>query len=282
MKRILSTGLLINKNHANYRWVSKYIITYLYEQHLPMVMNLQETIIQNLERPDLLQPFSYDFMKRHMGHQGFVLGVFAGHRLVAFRNLYYPDPWDEEWNLGRDMALPEEELSKVANLQMVCVHPDFRGSNLGYTMNQITLKLLRQRKTHHHICATVSPYNVWNLPILLSSGFQVVKLKNKYGGKLRYIVYQNLRTPVTYDDSRPVYVRLDDLDTQKKLLDSDYCGVAVRRREDTHTENRVSHFELVFKPRLCQKERSSNGTRPFLSHTFHPITTQIPAMAAAL
>ena len=247
MQNILATGWLKKKDRTVHSKGLKYMITPLCEEHLPVIMALQECIIQNLGRSDLLQPFSCDFMRQHMGRQGMVLGVFAENRLVAFRNIYFPDPRDEEWNLGRDLALPEEALAKVANLQMVCVHPHFRGNGLALKMNQISLGLLRERGTHPHVCATVSPYNIWNLPILLNTGFRVAKLKNKYGGKLRYILHQDLHQPYLYHDDGVVHARLEDFDTQKKLFSAGFSGVALLRRESSDRDNPSAGLDIVFK-----------------------------------
>ena len=247
MNTILATGLLKQKSQNIRARTSVYRIAMLEKKHLPLVMQLQEVIVQNLSRPDLLQPFSYDFMKRHMGPKGVVLGVIVENRLVAFRNLYYPDPRDKEWNLGLDLDLPEKELDSVANLQMVCVHPRFRGNRLALIMNQVSLGLLRERGTHHHICATVSPYNIWNIPVLLDSGFQFARLKNKYGGKLRYIVYQDLRSPLRFNDDTTAQVRLDDLGAQRKCFDAGLYGVTLSKRIDHGRDNPASGFDMIFK-----------------------------------
>jgi hypothetical protein len=46
----------------------------------------------------------------------------------------------------------------------------------------------------YHICATVSPYNYPSLNSFFKSGnVSIVALKQKYNGKLRYIVYRNLK-----------------------------------------------------------------------------------------
>lgn len=246
MSSILAAGMLKHKSRRGRDRASRYTITCLDEQHLPIVMDLQEVIVQNLGRPDLLQSFSYDFMKRHMGRQGAILGLFVENRLVAFRNFYYPDPDDKEWNLGLDLQLADEELTKVVNLQMVCVHPRFRGNGLALKMNRVALGLLRERGVHYHVCATVSPYNIWNIPILLASGFRIAMLKNKYGGKVRYIAYQNLRNCLKLNDQSAVHVRLEDLDTQKKWFSSGFYGAALYRREDYHPENPEAGFDLVF------------------------------------
>jgi len=257
MASILATGLLRQKSNGARNRTLKYIITILNEKHLPLVMALQAVIVQNLGRPDLLQSFSYDFMKQHMGRQGAVLGVFVENRLAAFRNLYYPHPWEKEWNLGLDLGLPEDELTKVANLQMVCVHPRFRGNGLAMKMNRISLELLLERGAHHHVCATVSPYNIWNIPILLKCGFRIVKLKRKYGGKLRYIVHQDLRGPVLFNDRSAIPVRLGDHDTQKKWLASGYCGVALCRRDVGRGEDSAGLLDLVFKAPFGENIMSS-------------------------
>jgi hypothetical protein len=114
-------------------------------------------------------------------------------------------------------------------------------------MNQVSLGLLREKGTHHHICATVSPYNVWNLPVLLASGFRIARLKNKYGGKIRYIVHQNLRVPVRLNDGSAMQVRLDAIDAQKKWFDSGYYGVALKKRENKNPKDPASGFDLVLK-----------------------------------
>lgn len=253
MNSILASGMLRRNSEDHRSRAKEYIITYLDEKHLPLVMRLQEVIVQKLSRPDLLQSFSYEFMKRHMGPQGVVLGVFVEKKLVAFRNLYFPDSWDAEWNLGKDLGLPEEELGKVANLQMVCVHPNFRGNSLALKMNRVSLGLLREKGTHHHICATVSPYNIWNIPVLLASGFRIAKLKNKYGGKVRYIVHQDLRKTLPLDDNSTVPVRLDDLDAQQRWFGSGYYGVALNKRKNPNRDNPAGGFDLVFKSPVRQQ-----------------------------
>lgn len=247
MQRVLETGWLTQKHEETRGRRVRYRMACLDENYLPQVMELQSLICQVLQRPDLLQPFSKDFMRRHMGLQGTVLGIFVEDRLVAFRNLYYPSPGDRRWNLGLDVGLSKAKLAQVVNLQMVCVHPDFRGNRLALKMNRTALRLLRARKTHPHVCATVSPFNIWNIPILLSCGFSIVKLKHKYGGKIRYIVYQNLLKPLTFVRDDAERVALDDLQTQRQLLDSGYFGVAVQPAPFGGIGGSGTGLDLVFK-----------------------------------
>lgn len=246
MQSFLATGLLKKLSGSQSRPLN-YIITCLEERHLPLVMEIQEAIARNLERSDLLQTFSEHFMKQHMGRHGVAIGVFIENRLAAFRNVYYPHPLDHEWNLGIDLNLDGAELSQVANFQMVCVHPRFRGNALALKMNRISLRLLRENGTHPHVCATVSPHNIWNIPILLTSGFVIAGLKTKYGGKLRYIVYQNLDRWFTFHENSAKHVRLDDFKNQRKLFADNFFGVAIRQNRRIDRKNPIGCFDLVFK-----------------------------------
>lgn len=250
MRPLIETGIIEEKLDDSRVREVEYSMTFLDESYMPQIMDLQKIIVQNLSRRDMLQSFSYDFMKEHIGPNGFIMGVLVGKRLVAFRNVYYPDNQDAEWNLGIDIGLPDRELSNVANLQMVCVHPTFRGNALAFKMNRHALRLLKERSTHNHICATVSPYNFWNVRILLNSGFVIRKLKDKYGGKIRYVVYQNLEKPIQFDVGTSVTARLNDIEEQKKLFSTGLSGVVLEQTGDldsTIRDDMAGCFNVLFK-----------------------------------
>ena len=202
-----------------------YTMRYLDESYLEQVCDLQNLICQHLPSSDLLQPFAPDFMFQHVSNKGRIIGVFADQGLIAFRALYFPDIDDHEWNLGFDIGLKGSELAKVANLQMVCVNPLYRGNQLGLKMNRHAIKFLKKETDYVHLCATVHPRNHWNVRILMKSGFVIKELKEKYGGKLRYIVYQNLREPIKIISEGKVLVKHLDIDEQKKVLKRGFLGI---------------------------------------------------------
>lgn len=204
-----------------------YTMRYLDESHLEQVLDLQEIIVQNLPSSDLLQPFAPDFMRQHVRNKGRIIGILADNKLIAFRALYFPDIDDHEWNLGFNIGLQESELAKVANLQMVCVNPLYRGNQLGLKMNRHAIRFLKEETDYIHLCATVHPRNHWNVRILMKSGFVIRNLKEKYGGKLRYIVYQNLREPIKIMSKDKVFVKHMDIDGQKKVLKSGFLGIDI-------------------------------------------------------
>ncbi|RJP80893.1 MAG: hypothetical protein C4522_06720 [Desulfobacteraceae bacterium] len=211
------------------------VMKVLDENCLAEVMRLQYMIIERLSRKDMLQPFPPEFMRSHLSEKGFIIGVLVENELVAFRNVYYPDATDQEWNLGSDIGFSKEECRRSVNFQMVCVHPLYRGNNLAYKMNCQAIRLIREQERFDHLLATVSPYNYWNVNTLLKSGFIIVGLKYKYGGKLRYIVYRNLKsTPSSLPETDQV-AGLTDFQKQEKILREGYHGFRICEIPGVHT-----------------------------------------------
>jgi len=235
--------------------VGNYQMSLLGHDHLDEVMTLQRKIIRELSRKDMLQPFPEDFMREHIGEKGQIIGVFLGSKLIAFRNIYFPSPDDPEWNLGIDIGLEGDDLTRVANLQMVCVHPDHRGKSLALKMNNHVISILRELETHRYLCATVSPFNYWNVRILLNCGFVIKKLKDKYSGKLRYVVYQDLTHPLVFSSLNRRSANLVDFPRQKTLLAEGYCGTTLQQVAEFCTPLRQElprGFELVFQLPVSQ------------------------------
>ncbi len=227
---MLESGFLIKNKHGASCEEVAYTMRLLHLEHLEQMMILQDVIITRLSRKEMLEVFSLEFMREHLGVRGIVIGIFVDERLVAFRNVFFPDSNDKEWNLGRDLRFSKVELNKTANLQMVCVHPDFRGNSLGLKMNSQAIALIRQRSAIRHLFASVSPYNYWNINILLRSGFVIRLLKDKYGGKLRYIVYQDLKEEKNIYEKPSVSVGLTNFTQQLPLFNEGYAGVQIRKR----------------------------------------------------
>ena len=226
MRIVFETGVVRNEDDSDARH-KEYRIILLDESYLPEMMALQSHILSLLSRPDLLASFSHDFMKRHFNRHGFVLGTIVEGGLVAFRNVYFPDSQDETWNLGFDLDLNKIERMRVANLQMVCVHPDYRGNSLALKMNRVALDLLREEGGYSHVCATVSPFNHWNIRILINSGFRIAAIKLKYGGKLRFVVYQHLRHPFEFAEKGAFILPLGDIEGHRISFSQGYLGVGL-------------------------------------------------------
>jgi hypothetical protein len=225
LKDVTGKGGTVLKSKDSALCKVPYEIRILDETYLSEIIKLQQVIIERLPRGDMLQSISESFMKEHIGKKGFILGVVSGGSLIAFRNVYFPDMDDPKLNLGIDLGLPENSLCKVAHFQMVCVHPEFLGNSLALVMNRHAISILKKMEPYEHLCATVSPYNFWNIRILLDTGFAVMKLKKKYGGKLRYIVHMNLKNPDRFSSTPELQISLTDFKRQKELFEKGWYAV---------------------------------------------------------
>ena len=97
---------------------------------------------------------------------------------------------------------------------------------------------------------------------MLATGFHIARLKIKYGDKVRYIVHQDLFNRRRFDDDSAVDVCLDDLDTQKRLLDAGFYGVQLKQREPTGRKDLTAGFNLVFK-RPIENEKKCRTSKMF-------------------
>jgi ribosomal protein S18 acetylase RimI-like enzyme len=248
---MIETGIIVRHPPASDAEGVVFEMRNLEKQDLPQIMMLQDIIIEQLSRKDLLARLSYALMERHIGEKGFIIGTFVDGELIAFRNVYFPDVEDQDWNLGYDLGLESpDDLRRVVNFQMICVHPDFRGNSLARRMNINALERIRRLNRYVHLCATVSPYNYWNIKVLLECGFTISKLTLKYGGMLRYIVYQNLIRPIVVPETQNnISARLTDIGRQEELIKQGLIGVQIRELPEFRPRTRTDYIngiEIIF------------------------------------
>jgi ribosomal protein S18 acetylase RimI-like enzyme len=196
---------------------------FLQERHLHQVMDLQDLVAQSLPSTEILRLHSREFFAKALMAERSGLGIFTKEGLVAFGLIYIPPP---EENLGYDLGLGEEELSRTAHLQVVAVHPAYRGNSLQRIMverHQQVLALMG----YEHVCSTVSPYNPFSLRNFLEQGFVINALKVKFASYLRFIVHKNLLHPIAIGPEEAA-VSLSDIQGQLELLESGLLGFGLK------------------------------------------------------
>lgn len=209
----------IPEGKINYKIIS------LREEHLPQIMHLQEIILAGLEDQDHYFPVTMESIKIQMKTLGSIMGVVANHKVMAYHALYFPQKDESDCNFGIDINLATNAMQKSVNVQVVLVHPDFRGNNVGYALNMTALQHLRKQK-YHHVFATVAPGNISSLKLFFRCGFIIKSLKYKYGGKLRYIVHLDLDNPeINYKAIHYRIVARNAVETQQKLIKDGYYGI---------------------------------------------------------
>lgn len=96
----------------------------------------------------------------------------------------YPDTDPE--NLGYDIDLSGAQLSQVAHMDTVVIHPLYRGQSL---QRKLTLFLEQEpiARWSGILCARSHPDNKYSRNNMEKCGYQVMKTAFKYGGLLRLI-----------------------------------------------------------------------------------------------
>lgn len=193
------------------------------------VESVQQDVIDALEDKKILQPLSLEELQFLLGNHGVMVGAFVGEQLIAFRALLEP-PLDDE-HLGRDAGLTQQELPRVAYQEISAVHPNYRGYGLQRTLAQVVMQEL-DRTRFDYICATVMPFNIASLKDKFAQGMQVVALKLKYGGKLRYVFMKDLREDLAQQFSETTHIHMADTEAQQALLKEGWLGVNMVQRDD--------------------------------------------------
>lgn len=226
---VLKTGQLIK--HVGDKTVQdKYIMRTIAEGELETAVKLQKYVYEQLPDKQVLYMDSYEEMLSDMQNGAKIIGVFnKEEEMIAYRYIGFPGA--AEKNLGIDIKLPEEELTKVAHLEATVVHPDYRGNSLQSITLQQSIPFIRETGYSHVLC-TVSPQNVYSLFNIIKNGLRIKALKKKYGtdkdgkdGMWRFILHRNLEPKAAKKTSSLLSIPLGDLEHQKKLISEGFVGL---------------------------------------------------------
>lgn len=217
-----------------------YEMKLLREDQLDMLMELQQKVYDEIDDEEVFQLTTKEEFQIRAQEKGRILGVFVEDRLAAFLALYFPGKDDEE-NLGRDIGLSGEELDKVAYFESLAVDSAFRGNNLQQKMQQEAYDLVAEIG-YTHLMATVSHKNYYSLKNMMAFRFKVAALKEKYGGKLRYITHRNIRNECVIDFNQNEVIPNIEVNRQQELLQLNYMGYQV------HPGAGMKDFKISYAP----------------------------------
>ena len=121
------------------------------------IHGLMKSVYDNMPDKTLFFCDDLEYVKNSIDKEGFVVVACNpdSGKIVANLIVRHPD----EDNLGLDINLPTEELSKVIHMESAVVSADYRGQGLQYRLMEYAEKFLRSEGKHKYLMATVSPYN---------------------------------------------------------------------------------------------------------------------------
>lgn len=193
---------------------------------LPELLSIQEAVIQALAEPEHYQSLSIEEFTKLLADQT-LIGATAEGRLIAFRAMLIP-PIDDE-HLGRDIGCPEDSLERVLYQEVTNVHPDFRGYGLQTHLGKLLMSQVESDNRFDVVCATVAPFNIPSMKDKFTLGLRIGALKEKYGGKLRYIFYKELHRS-WQPTSEVVDVPMEERARQVELLQAGWFGTGLMKQ----------------------------------------------------
>ncbi|WP_215141363.1 GNAT family N-acetyltransferase [Exiguobacterium qingdaonense] len=194
---------------------------------LPELLSVQEAVIHALDEPEHYQSLSVEEFTKLLTDRT-IIGATSENRLIAFRAMLIP-PIDDE-HLGRDIDWAGDSLERVLYQEVTNVHPDFRGYGL---QTHLGKRLMEQCETDERfdvVCATVAPFNIPSMKDKFYLGLRIGALKEKYGGKLRYIFYKELHR-TWQPTSKSMDVPMKDREKQVELLQEGWLGTGLIKRD---------------------------------------------------
>lgn len=202
-------------------------------ENLQQILNLQESVIAALEQKATLQPLSSEEFHYILEGNGLMIGAFVEGQLIAFRALLVP-PIDQEGHLGRDFGLKEEELHHVIYQEISNVHPDYRGNGLQKKLAVLIMEELRKRdKSYAYVCCTVAPFNIPSLKDKFEQGMEIVSLKEKYDGLLRYTFMKKIHED-QQQGTEIITIKMSDTEGQQAVLKDGWSGFQMENQDGVY------------------------------------------------
>lgn len=209
-----------------------FVVRKLDLRHVQEMMRLQREVQRAEHNNVSLQPLSEQEFTYILSGNGCIIGIYVNEKIVAFRAMLVP-PKDDPEHLGSDAGLLEQDLHQVIYSEISVVHPAYRGNRLQTYMGEILFNDVN-KKQYTHVAATVAPFNIPSIKDKLALGMEIVGLKEKYHGKLRYIFIYNWEQCEKRLYHKTKIVEMSATKEQATLLKEGYRGVAIERLDNMY------------------------------------------------
>ena len=222
--------LFICKKNASFREATvtmPFEMKFLHTDSLPDLVRLQNVIAANLPCPEIFMQHDDRYFQEILQLERSVIGMINDKELIAYSMIHFPGISDD--NLGRDISLPEEELTKNAHLQAVAVYPAYRGNGLQLKLTYAHLRVIEEMG-YEHVCCTVSPKNPVSLANILSFGMMIEGLRPKMQGWWRYILHKNILRANLIDMGvrrKEIRINISDIEGQLDLVKRGFKGFKI-------------------------------------------------------
>ncbi len=207
-----------------------YVLRVLDKDDLLAVMQLQHSLVASMEQKELYVPISETEMLFLLEGNGEALGLFIENKMYAACSLLHKV--DHENNMACELDFNQEELARVAQLELSLVDLALRGYKLQYKMASILAERLQKQSQIRYLFTTVSPYNYPSIETVTSMGLYIAKLCRMYYSWDRYVVYKDFEQPIKLDKSNVIILPNTAWAKQQELLHNGYRGFSQFQDEE--------------------------------------------------
>lgn len=175
--------------------MKKLNVRILNKNDIQSIMNLQESIIFNLENKELLRKNTQEMFESCVKEPNISLGVFDEDNLIALAIGVDARGTEEDLSIG----LLSHTVECPFNYKLTMVDKAYRGIGIQRKL----IKLIEKYaflKGYTDLCATVSEDNIYSLNNMLASGFERDHEAIKYGTLKRTIMCKKIE-PTKVEDS---------------------------------------------------------------------------------
>lgn len=226
-REVIEQGQITLKSDLKER---PYILRVLDKNDITAVMALQSNLIAVMENQELYVPISEEEMLLLLEGDGEALGLFIEDKMYAACSLLFKVEYEN--NMARELDFSDEELARVAQLELSLVDLDLRGHKLQYKMAGILAERVQKREAPRYLFTTVSPFNYPSIETVTALGLHIAKLGKMYYGWDRYVVYRDFVNPIKLDTDHPVIISNTSFAEQQELLKNGYRGFSQFRDKD--------------------------------------------------
>ncbi|MEN1761422.1 hypothetical protein [Anoxynatronum sibiricum] len=183
---------------------------------LEEVMALHQSVISELENPDLYIPYTREEMAGYLNQEhGFLLGMYDETGLGAFRVIAWPGEGKD--NLGHCLGIAQSQLGQVIQLEGTNVHPRYRGNGLQCLLTEKAMGCLQPFEREGILLTAVSPLNGRSLVNMVALGMHIAGLKNQNNKPVRLVLRKSLFQESQQWQKGP-WVEAGDIESHQKML----------------------------------------------------------------
>lgn len=190
---------------------------------------LQDEVVMCLDNKDIfitLSPLEIEFI---FNGNGYIYGLIVEEKLFAYVGFVYPRYRED--NLGFDLNIDKENFEYIVHFETAVVDQKVRGNRIQFQLAKRVVEKIVSLNNMKYILSTVSPLNIPSLMAILDLGLVIKDLKEKYNGKLRYVLSLELNTK-RIDFKDIIKVRIDDYKKQLNLIQNGFLGISYFKDKD--------------------------------------------------